>query len=161
MKVLVSIGTMVEKKFTRLFTMLDELCDEGVLNGNQIIAQISAEKYQSTRYKCFDMIADEDFKRLINESDLIIAHAGTGTVVPSVKQGKKVIVVPRMAQFDEHFDDHQLELAELFAKQGYVLQARNKEELKNCILDLDKFTPVPFVSNNKKMNDLIIDFIEK
>lgn len=161
MKVLVTIGSMVEKKFTRLFKTVDELCEEGILNGKNVIAQVGFDNYDSKYYKCFDMIADEDFKRIIRESDLIIAHAGTGTVISSIKQGKKVIIFPRMAQYDEHYDDHQLELAELFTKQGYVLQARNKDELKNCILNLDIFTPVPFASNNANMNKLVIDFIEK
>ena len=160
MKVLVTIGSMVEKKFTRLFKIIDELCEERVLDGSQVIAQVGFDQYQSSNFKCFDMIADEKFKKMIDESDLIIAHAGTGTVVSSLKKGKKVIIFPRMAQYDEHYDDHQLELAELFTKQGYVLQARNKEELKEHIQNLDKFIPVPFVSNNKRMNDLIIDFIE-
>lgn len=161
MKVLITIGSMVEKKFTRLFKTVDELCEEGILVGKDVIAQVGFDNYDSKYYKCFDMIADEDFKRIISESDLIIAHAGTGTVISSIKQGKKVIIFPRMAQYDEHYDDHQLELAELFTKQGYVLQARNKDELKNCILNLDEFTPVPFVSNNANMNNLVIDFIEK
>lgn len=161
MKVLVTIGSMVEKKFTRIFKTVDELCEEGILDGKNVIAQVGFDNYSSKYYKCFDMIADEDFKRIIGESDLIIAHAGTGTVISSIKQGKKVIIFPRMAQYDEHYDDHQLELAELFTKQGYVLQARNKDELKNCILNLDGFTPVPFVSNNANMNKLVIDFIER
>lgn len=161
MKVLVTIGSMVEKKFTRLFKAIDELCDEGVLDGTQITAQVGFDAYQSTRYSCFDMIADEQFKKLIEESDLVIAHAGTGTVTSSIKKGKKVIIFPRMAKYDEHYDDHQLELAELFTKQGYVLQATNKEELKQCIQTLDAFVPAQFVSNNARMNKLVIDFIEK
>ena len=152
---------MVEKKFTRLFKILDELCDEGILDGTQVIAQVGFDNYQSAKYKCFDMIADEDFKRLISESDLVIAHAGTGTVISSIKQKKKVIIFPRMAKYDEHYDDHQLELADLFSRQGYVLQARDKNELKKCILELDEFKPVKFVSNNRKINKLVIDYIEK
>lgn len=161
MKVLVTIGSMVEKKFTRLFNIIDELCEDGELDGTQVTAQVGFDNYQSTSFQCFDMIADEEFKSLISESDLIIAHAGTGTVISSIKLGKKVIIFPRMAEYDEHYDDHQLELAELFSKQGYVLVAKNKDELKECIRKLDEFTPVPFVSNNEKMNKLVIDFIEK
>ena len=161
MKVLVTIGSMVEKEFTRLFKVIDELCEEGVLDGKELTAQVGFDNYKSQYYKCFDMPADEGFKRLIDESDLIIAHAGTGTVISSLKKGKKVIIFPRMAKYDEHYDDHQLELAELFTKQGYVLQARDKEELKECIEHLDEFMPVPFNSNNSYMNKLVIDFIEK
>lgn len=160
MKILVSIGSMVEKKFTRLFKAIDGLCEEGVLDGSLINAQVGFDNYCSKYYKCFDMIPDEDFKRMLDEADLIIAHAGTGTVISSIKKGKKVIIFPRMAKYDEHYDDHQLELADLFTAKGYVLQARTKDELKKCILEIDSFTPNPFVSNNSRINSLVIDFIE-
>ena len=161
MKVLVAIGSMAEKKFTRLFKILDALCEEGVLDGSQLTAQVGFDHYQSKYYACFDMIADEDFKRLIDEADLIIAHAGTGTVTSSIKRGKKVIIFPRLAEYDEHYDDHQLDLADLFTGQGYVLQARTKDELRDCIEHIDAFHPAPFVSNNARMNELVINFIEK
>lgn len=161
MKVLVTIGSMVEKKFTRLFKIIDELCEEGVLDGEQVIAQVGFDNYRSPYYQCFDMIADEEFKQLIDACDLIITHAGTGTVTSSIKKGKKVIIFPRMAQYNEHYDDHQLELAELFTKQGYVLRATNKAELKYNIEHLDKFMPIRFISNNSRINQLVIEFIEQ
>lgn len=161
MKVLVTIGSMSEKKFTRLFNIIDELCGEGVLDGNQIIAQVGFDHYESSYYKCFDMVADEDFKKMIDECDLVVTHAGTGTVTACLKKRKKVIIFPRMAVYDEHYDDHQMELSELFAKKGYVLQATSKEELKFHIRHIGEFTPVPFVSNNERMNKIIIDFIER
>lgn len=160
MKVLVTIGSMSEKKFTRLFKMIDELCEEGVLDGDQVTAQVGFDNYKSQYYKCFDMIADDDFKDLIDKADLIISHAGTGTVTSCIKKGKKVIIVPRMAEYDEHYDDHQLELADTFSTKKYVLQARNIEELRKCIKEADNFTPVPFISNNEKINKIVVDFIE-
>ena len=160
MKVLITIGSMVEKKFTRLFRILDELCEEGIFDGSTVNAQVGFDNYSTKNYKCFDMIPDEDFKKMIDEADWIIAHAGTGTVISSVKKGKKVIVFPRMVEFDEHYDNHQLELADRLSSQGYVLQARTKDELRKCILNIDSFTPNTFLSNNTKINNLIIDFIE-
>ncbi|WP_186316971.1 PssE/Cps14G family polysaccharide biosynthesis glycosyltransferase [Priestia megaterium] len=161
MKVLVTIGSMVEKKFTRLFNIIDELCEQGVLDGNKVTAQVGFDNYQTKNFNTFDMMADEDFKKLINESDLIITHAGTGTVMSCLKQKKKVIIFPRMAEFDEHYDDHQLELCDLFKKDEYVLCATNKEELIKCIVHSEHFRPNVFKSNNSSMNNLIIDFIEK
>lgn len=160
MKILVTIGSMVEKKFTRLFKIIDELCEDGVLDGKQITAQVGFDNYHSENFMCFDMISDENFKKLIDEADLIIAHAGTGTVTSSIKRGKKVIIFPRLAEYDEHYDNHQLDLADLFTAKGYVLQARTKDELKNCIEHIDEFVPVPFISNNDRMNQLVINFIE-
>lgn len=161
MKVLVTVGSMVEKKFTRLFNIIEELCEEGIFNGDDVIAQVGFDAYEPINYKAFDMVGDEDFKKIISESDLIITHAGTGTVTTCLKMGKKVIIFPRMAKFNEHYDDHQLELAKLFTKDKYVLCAKNKEELKQCINQVDKFIQRKFISNNNKINRLIINFIER
>lgn len=161
MKILVTIGSMSEKKFTRLFKAMDALCEKGIVNGEDIVAQVGFDKYNSQYYKCFDMVSDDEFKNLIAESDLIISHAGTGTVVSCLKRGKKVIIFPRLKQYDEHYDDHQLELAKVFTHNNYVLEAKSEEELSECIARVKSFNPTPFVSNNKKMNELILEFIEK
>lgn len=161
MKVLITIGSMVGCKFTRLFKIMDEFCEEGILDGSQVIAQTGCDDYQSYYYKTFDMISDEKFKQLIQDSDLIISHAGTGTVTSCLKKGKKVILFPRLAEFGEHYDNHQLDLCEIFQKAGYVMCAKNKEELRKCIRNIDSFTPNEFVSHNEYINDLVIRFIEK
>lgn len=161
MKVLVTVGSMVEKKFTRLFETIDELCDEGVLQGKEIIAQVGFERYKSKNFETFDMASDADFKELISKADLIITHAGTGTVTSCLKQKKKVIIFPRMIEYDEHYDNHQLELSNLFEKNNFVLCAKNKEQLKQCILSLNQFHPAEFKTNNSYINKIVIDFIEK
>lgn len=161
LKVLVTIGSMVEKKFIRLFNLLEELCEEGILRGKDVVAQVGFDNYKAKNFQTFDMIADDDFKKLIGESDLIITHAGTGTVTSCLKQNKKVIIFPRMKEFDEHYDDHQLELCDLFKKDGHVLCATNKEQLIDCIVNIEQFKPTKFKSNNASMNKIIIDFIEQ
>lgn len=161
MKILITIGSMSEKKFTRLFNIIDELCEENILEGDKIIAQVGFDNYKSKNFKTFDMISDEDFKSMIDESDVIISHAGTGTVTSCLKKDKKVIIFPRMFKYDEHYDDHQLELCEVFTRKNYAMCARDKEELIQCINNLEKFSPKKFISNNSKINQLIIEFIEK
>ena len=118
--ILVCVGAS-EYKFNRLLKIIDELCDENILNGNEIIAQIGSTEYKPRNYKNFRMIGREDFQRYINEADLIITHAGTGSVIPPLKLGKKVIVVPRREKYKEHLDDHQLELRDVFTTAGYTL----------------------------------------
>lgn len=161
LNVLITIGTMTDLKFTRLFEAIDNLCSEGVLDGEKVTAQIGAETYTPKYFSSFEMIEDQSFKKMIEESDLIITHAGTGTVTTCLKKGKKVIIFPRMKKYQEHYDDHQLELSEVFSRKGYALKAYNEIELKNCIQNIADFTPEPFVSNNQQMNQLVIRFIEE
>jgi len=160
LNVLITIGSMVGCKFTRLFQIVDELCEEKVLNKEHVIAQTGHDGYRSAYYKTFDMMSDEKFKQLISDSDVIISHAGTGTVTSCLKKGKKVILFPRLVEFGEHYDNHQLDLCDIFVNKGYVLCAKNKEELRECIVNIDDFNPKKFESQNEYINDLIIKFIE-
>lgn len=75
--------------------------------------------------------------------------------------GKKVIVFPRREKYKEHLDDHQIGLRDAFVNSGYALKAENKEELVKAIEESKNFKPKVFKSNNERMNQLIIDFIER
>ena len=96
----------------------------------------------------------------MEKSDLVITHAGTGSVIPPLKLGKKVIVVPRREKYKEHLDDHQLELRDVFTDAGYTLSANNKEELIEALHQIETFVPKKFRSNNSHVNQIVIDFIE-
>lgn len=106
------------------------------------------------------MIGRNEYEKYVEQADVIISHAGTGSVIPPLKKGKKVIVFPRRECYGEHLDDHQLELANIFTQNGYTLCATNKAELQNCLSNIKNFVPRPFESNTRNMNKLIIDFIE-
>ena len=160
MDILVSVGAS-EFSFERLLRIIDELCEEGVLDGNHVIAQKGSATYTPEHYRGFDLIGRDEYQGYMEQADAIISHAGTGSVIPALKIGKKVIVFPRLAKYGEHVDNHQLELADVFTHAGYTLCATNKEELQACIRSLDGFTPPPFQSNTANMNRLIIDFIER
>ncbi|PNS19176.1 UDP-N-acetylglucosamine transferase subunit alg13 [Sphaceloma murrayae] len=50
----------------------------------------------------------------------VISHAGTGTILSAMRLGVPVIVVPN----EDLLDNHQVELAEILAKQGYVVHGQ-------------------------------------
>lgn len=153
--ILVAVGTS-EFPFDRLLGDIDVLCEEGVIDGSQVIAQIGCSGYRPRCYRAFSLIARDDYQKYVDEADFIITHAGTGSVIPSLKMGKKVIVFPRQKQYHEHVDDHQFELSDIFSRRGYVLAATNLDELRRAICEMDSFEPAPFVSNAERMNQLVI-----
>lgn len=160
MNILVTVGSMQGRSFSRLFQIIDELCDEGILSNDTIIAQTGYDKYESKFYKTFDLTSDEEFKELIKKSDVIISHAGTGTVTSCLKQHKKVILFPRLSKYNEHYDDHQIELCEFFQMNNYVLVAKDKKELVNCLRKVRDFQPEEFQSNKESFNRLILKALE-
>lgn len=158
--VFVTVGSSEEYKFPRLLQIIDELCDEGVLDEKDVVAQIGYTQYSPRNYLAFDMTSDEEFKSLVAKADIIITHAGTGSVTSALKAHKKVIIFPRQYKFKEHLDDHQLELAALFTDRGYTLTAMDKDELRDRLLNIKDFEPKEFISSNKKINKLVVDFID-
>ncbi len=126
-----------------------------MLNAADITAQTGEIHYSIRHFNHFDFIPNEEMQELQQQADLIICHAGTGTVTGAIKKGKKVIVFPRLQQYHEHESDHQLELAREFTEQGYVLCAMNEEELAAAIAAVDAFEPRPFVSNRENFCNLI------
>lgn len=158
--ILITVGSATYS-FERLFRIIDELCDEGLLNGQDVVGQCGCTKYVPKNYKVFDMIESNEFKKMINKSDVIICHSGVGTIINAIEKGKKVIVFPRLKKYKEHGDDHQIEIAEMFSNNNYVKCASSKKELIEIIENIESFIPNKYVSNCDKINNLIIDFIEK
>lgn len=158
--ILITVGSS-NFEFNRLFMMIDELCEEGVLMKDEIIAQTGNISYKIKNYSHFNFINNEIMEQYIEKANLIISHSGTGTVIKSLKKNKKVIIVPRRKKYNEHIDDHQLELANSFLMSNYLKVANNKAELKKSILEIDSFIPKKFISNNEKFKKLIVKILEE
>ena len=100
--------------------------------------------------KIFDFIPYEKMNEYIDNADLIITHAGTGSVLMPLKKGKKIIVCARDMKYEEHIDNHQQELVEVFAGEGYVLELNENIELDDLMKEVKSFKPKKYVSNTDK-----------
>ncbi len=56
------------------------------------------------------LIPHADMAAEIAEADLVVTHAGVGSVLTALDAGRCPIVLPRAARYAEHVDDHQLDL---------------------------------------------------
>lgn len=157
--IFVTVGTS-DFQFNRLLRIIDELCDEKILNPDNIFAQIGCSTYKPKNYKYIDTVTNEEHKEYIKRAKFIITHSGTGSIISALRDGKKVIAFPRFKKHNEHVDDHQLELAKAFINKGYILSAINKCELINAIRRIDNFNPNKYISNNKNMITIIDKYIE-
>ena len=60
-------------------------------------------------------------------------HAGVGSVLVALANGKRPVVVPRRKAFGEAVDDHQLQLGRRFAAAGLVTLVEDPEELADAL----------------------------
>ena len=158
--ILVTVGGS-SFKFDRLFKILDELCDDKIIDADELVVQTGKIDYKIRNYVHFEFVDALKMKEYQKNADLIICHSGTGTVINCLKNNKKIIIFPRLSKFGEHTDDHQLELCETFYSNGYVLKALDKNDLVEAINHSKTFNPKEFVSNSNEFLNLILKLIEE
>lgn len=158
--ILVTLGTQ-KFQFNRLLKKIDEMIESGLIK-EEVIAQTGFSTYIPKNYEYKDFFDKDEFKTIIEKTDIVITHSGVGTIIKSLGFNKPVIVVPRLCEFDEHVDDHQLEIANSFSNKKFVLSTdRDINNLEKCLLDVKNTKFNKYKSSNKKIQDIIIGYIER
>lgn len=156
--IFVTLGTQ-DFPFNRLLQLVDRLVEEGVLR-EEVFAQGGFSSYVPRHYECVDFLDSGEFARRIAEAEFLIVHGGVGTIMHGLSAGKKLIVVPRAGEYAEHVDDHQSEIAEKFAGEGYLLCAKTYEELKAAVLGIREFSPRQYQRGGNTVQRKISRFLE-
>ena len=126
--------------FDRLVSAVDRGIQTGLIK-EEVIAQIGYSNYVPQSMKHYRLIDKREFEELFKTSDGIISHAGMGNIAMALEAGKPILVFPRLVQYSEHVNQHQLETAREFEKLGHVLAAYTEEDLYSKIALLKTFVP--------------------
>lgn len=156
--ILVTIGTQ-DKKFPRLLEAVQKQIDRGVIK-DEVIVQAGQTEFKSKNMKIFDFLPMDEFDKLIDKCDLLITHAGVGSIIAGLKKNKKVIVAARLHKYGEHENDHQLQIAKSFDNSGYVLHLEDFDKLGDMIKNINKFKPKKFKSNTINFCNKLKEYID-
>jgi len=140
--IFVTLGTH-EQPFDRALDLVAELPlgDKIVVQHGNTPARDQLENVEWVEYLGLDAMSSS-----MRRADVVITHAGVGSAVTAIKAGKKPIMLPRLARFGEHVDDHQLQLAERFANSEVGVVCRPGDNLASAVTEarvtprLDGFT---------------------
>jgi UDP-N-acetylglucosamine transferase subunit ALG13 len=69
----------------------------------------------------------------MRRADVVVTHAGVGSILLAIREGHTPIVVPRLHKHGEHVDDHQVELTAALAEQGRVIPVWEPAELAGAV----------------------------
>ncbi|MDX6439999.1 MAG: hypothetical protein QOF45_2582 [Gaiellaceae bacterium] len=112
--IFVTVGTN-EAPFDRLLQAFDQVKRE-----EQIVIQCGASSIRPAGADCVDFISFADLVEHVQAARVVVTHAGVGSVAVALANGKRPIVVPRLAEFGEAVDDHQVAFGRRFAAGGQV-----------------------------------------
>ena len=156
--IFVILGTQ-DKPFPRILKALEkEIKKENIKE--KVIVQAGCTTFKSKYMEIYDYLDMKTFNHYIKECDYIITHGGVGSILDSLKKNKKVLVIPRQKEYDEHENDHQIQITEEFTKMGYIINCKHMKDLIDKIQELKTFEPKKFKSNNKKMIQNIENYID-
>ena len=156
--ILIILGTQ-DNSFHRLLDKVQELVDKKIIK-EKVIVQAGRTKYNSKDMEIYSLMPEDKLKQIMDKADLVITHGGVGSIVLALKMGKKVIAVPRLSKYNEHVNDHQIQIVDLFDKQGFLIGINDLENLQEALNKTKEFIPKPFKSQTDNMIKLIEDFID-
>lgn len=157
--ILVMLGTQ-NNSFHRLLEEIDKLIDTGKIQ-EEVIVQAGYTKYESKNMKIIDFLPSEELEKLEQQANCIITHGGVGSIIGSIEKGKKVIAVPRLKQYGEHVNDHQLDIVESFDKLGYIIGTADVSQLGEALQRIKEFEPKKYIQNTGNIIKIVEDFIDK
>jgi beta-1,4-N-acetylglucosaminyltransferase len=132
MKIFITVGTTP-------FDSLIRFCDENLDQALTITMQISKDATYIP--KRFDHITfTGDIHSYYQSADLVVTHAGAGTIFTLLEMRKRIIVVPNL----DRDDSHQKDLAGVVEKKQWGLVCWRFQDISELIERVSDFPAVPY-----------------
>jgi UDP-N-acetylglucosamine transferase subunit ALG13 len=156
--IFVVLGTW-EMPFTRPLVQIEEATRQGLIS-EPIVVQSGRTSYESPNLKLVPFFGKEALEQMYEEASLVICQAGVGSIMLGLRKQKKVIAIARLSQFDEHIDDHQLEILDVFTKSGAVLPWNGDGDLPGVLRRAQDFVSAGYAFSEEKISRSILDYLD-
>ncbi|HTD99693.1 MAG TPA: glycosyltransferase [Mucilaginibacter sp.] len=158
--IFVTIGTQLP--FDRLIKAVDQLASE--MKETEFIAQTIKGHYQPKYMKTVYDLSPTKFTELSKKAQIIISHAGMGTILSALMVEKPILVMPRLLKHKEIRSDHQIATANTLEDLRYINVAYSTAELKSKVRDMIN-NPAPLHKIGNFASDELIksitEFLDK
>ncbi|NJM81639.1 MAG: hypothetical protein HC844_03355 [Tabrizicola sp.] len=111
--IFLTIGT--HEPFDRLVKAVDEWCAVHPL-GATVFGQITSPKadgYAPKNFEWISRLSPADYATRFAAADLIVSHAGMGSILTALHSGKPIVILPRRGHLRETRNDHQYTTAKM------------------------------------------------
>ncbi len=116
-----------ELPFNRLVRAVDMWCatkKSGIVFGQ--IGDPGDDGYRPQHFEWQEFISPDEYRCKYDEADLIVGHAGMGSIIAALVKAKPILIMPRRAAFLETRNDHQIFTAQKFAEREGILVAEDE-----------------------------------
>jgi beta-1,4-N-acetylglucosaminyltransferase len=151
------------RSFDRLLKRMDEIAPA---LPEEVIIQRGYSRFRPVNARSFDFVSMEKAIEYIKASRLVVSHAGIGTIMLCKEYGIPMIILPRRKRFQEHINDHQIEIVGALEerKDENIYIVYDEHRLKEKVMDVLERAPRYAPMGNAAKSNLIRtirEFIEK
>jgi len=131
--IFVTVGAQMP--FDRLVKTVDDWVGE--TGREDVFAQIGPTGVEPNHIQWTRFLNSEEFFEKFESADVIVAHAGMGTILSALQKKKPILVMPRRADLRETRNDHQVATANKLHELGNVEVAFDENELAAKLRRID------------------------
>jgi UDP-N-acetylglucosamine transferase subunit ALG13 len=125
-------------------------------SGEEVVMQIGHTSFRPQSAKWFDFTTDAGIKEWCKKVRVVVTQPAM-SILDAQEQGTPVIVVPRLKQYDEVIDDHQLDFARELEKEGKVIAVYDVEKLEEALKKVD--LRLPELARDRKLVNALKKYI--
>jgi len=130
MSTFISVGNATQP-FNRFLDMIVQFAP---ILPHPLRVQYGYNKFSCDDCQAFDFLTMTTFEKFVIDSDLLIFHAGAGSIMSAIRMGKVPVVMPRRKMFGEHVNDHQFLFAKKMAQNKKIALVHEPSELQEAIV---------------------------
>lgn len=131
--IFVTVGAQMP--FDRLVRAVDAWA--AARHRDDVFAQIGPGAWRPVHSESTEFLDPEQYLTRCRQADVIVSHAGMGTIITALQLARPLLVMPRRGDLRETRNDHQIATARRFAEQGRLAVAFDADELA---AQLDRLT---------------------
>ena len=145
--IFVAVGTQVP--FDRLVRAVDAWATRH--GRDDVFAQIGRDAWRPNRLEWAETLSAKEFEDRVAGAEVVVSHAGMGTVLTALDLGKPLLIMPRRAALREHRNDHQVATARKLAEMDMADVAMDETEL------VDRLDHLELVRAGRPLRDERLD----
>lgn len=148
-----TIGT--SEPFDRLVAVADAVAEA---SGEHVLVQAGRSKCSLVRAEMVSFVPSEDLRALVANAHRVVTHAGAGSLLLALGEGKRPVVVPRLRRFGEAIDDHQVDFGRRMAEIGLAHFVEDPERLPEMLQSLPESDERP-VAHTPSVAKAVRDYL--
>jgi UDP-N-acetylglucosamine--N-acetylmuramyl-(pentapeptide) pyrophosphoryl-undecaprenol N-acetylglucosamine transferase len=118
-RIFVTLGTIHPYRFDALVDKIKRVAPHDA----ELVWQLGTTERSDLPGRITLEMSSAEFEAAVKQSDLVITHAGVGTIMGLLDARQPILVVPRRRSRKEHVDDHQLQITRQVSERGLAVSA--------------------------------------